>query len=348
MRLTLAGAATLATFLAVWTTSFASADPAGEVNVYSYRQPYLIEPLLEEFSTETGIKTNIIFASKGLIERIDAEGRNSPADVLLTTDIGNLSQAVASEIAQPVESETVEAAVPSSYRGKSNEWIGLTRRARVVYASKDRVAQDTIRYEELADPKWRGKICIRSGQHAYNIALIASMIAHHGEAKTEAWLQGVKANLARKPAGNDRLQVKGIYAGECDLAIGNTYYMGKMLNDEKHPEQKEWANAVNILFPDADSLGTHVNVSGAILAKNAPNKDNAIKLIEFLTSDKGQKLYAEVNHEYPVKEGVPPSELVQSWGALKADQISLDEIAALRKAASEMVDRTGFNDGPSS
>lgn len=348
MRRTLACAATLATFLAVLAVSFAGAERGGEVNIYSYRQPYLIEPLLKEFSNETGIKTNVIFASKGLIERIEAEGRNSPADVLLTTDIGNLTQAASAGIAQPVRSETVEAAVPPAYRGENNEWIGLTRRARVIYASKDRVKQDTITYEELADPKWRGKICIRSGQHPYNIALIASMIAHHGEAKTEAWLQGVKANLARRPAGNDRLQVKGVYAGECDLAIGNTYYMGAMLTDEKHPEQKEWADAVNVLFPDTESRGTHINVSGAILAKNAPHKGNAVKLIEFLASDKGQEMYAKANHEYPVKEGIPWSELVQSWGTFKADPTSLNEIAALRKAASEMVDRTGFDEGPSS
>jgi iron(III) transport system substrate-binding protein len=348
MRWILAGAAALAALIPVYAISLAGAEDAGEVNIYSYRQPYLIEPLLKEFSDETGIKTNIIFAEKGLIERIEAEGRNSPADVLLTTDIGNLSQATASGIAQPVQSETVEAAVPAAYRGENNEWIGLTRRARVVYASKDRVKQDTITYEELADPKWRGKICVRSGQHPYNVALIASMIAHHGEAETEEWLRGFKANLARKPAGNDRLQVKGVFAGECDLAIGNTYYMGAMLTDEKHPEQKEWANAVNMLFPNTDERGTHVNVSGAIVAKNAPNKANAIKLIEFLASDKGQEMYAEVNNEYPVKEGVPWSKLVESWGTFKSDPISLNEIAAQRKTASEMVDKVGFDEGPSS
>ncbi len=348
MRLILAPAAALALALAVWPNQIAGADDAGEVNIYSYRQPFLIQPMLDAFSKETGIKTNVIFASKGLIERIDAEGRNSPADVLLTTDIGNLSRAVAAGIAQPVPSESVESAVPQAYRGKTNEWIGLTRRARVIYASKDRVEQETISYEELADPKWRGKICTRSGQHPYNIALIAAMIAHHGEEETEAWLRGVKANLARRPAGNDRLQVKGVYSGECDLAIGNTYYMGKMLNDDKHPEQKAWADAVTILFPDAAEHRTHVNVSGAILVKSAPNKENAVKLIEFLTSDKGQEMYAEVNHEYPVKDGVPYSDLVQSWGPLKADPLLLDEIAALRKTASEMVDRINFNDGPSS
>jgi iron(III) transport system substrate-binding protein len=348
MRLPLARLLALAILISASALSFARAESPGEVNIYSYRQPYLINPLLAEFTKETGIKTNVIFAAKGLIERIQAEGRNSPADLLLTVDVGNLTQATNAGIAQPVESQAINAAIPQEYRAKDNEWIGLTRRARVVYASKDRVKQDAITYEELADPKWRGKICIRSGQHVYNVALIASMIARHGEAWTEEWLRGVKANLARKPAGNDRLQVKGVYAGECDIAIGNTYYMGAMLTDTKHPEQKAWANSVNMLFPNTNDRGTHVNVSGAVLAKNAPNKENAIKLLEFLASDKGQEMYAEVNNEYPVKEGVPWSALVKSWGTFRPDPISLNEIAALRKKASELVDKVGFDEGPSS
>jgi iron(III) transport system substrate-binding protein len=244
-------------------TAVPAAEP-GEVNIYSYRQPYLINPLLKEFSDETGIKVNVIYAEKGLIERIQAEGRNSPADLLLTVDVGNLTQAADAGIAQPIKSAELDAEIPAAYRAADGEWVGLTRRARVVYASKERVKQDSITYEELADPKWRGKICIRSGQHVYNVALIASMIAAHGEDWTETWLKGVKANLARKPAGEDRLQVKGVYAGECDLAVGNTYYMGKMLTDEKHPEQKEWANSVNMLFPNSADRGTHVNISGAV------------------------------------------------------------------------------------
>jgi len=326
----------------------AHAEDPGEVNIYSYRQPYLINPLLEAFTKETGITANVIFAEKGLIERIQAEGRNSPADLLLTVDVGNLTQATGAGIAQPIESEAIDAAIPQEYRATDDEWIGLTRRARVVYAAKDRVTQKAITYEELADPKWRNKICIRSGQHVYNVALIASMIAAHGEDWTEQWLRGVKANLARKPAGDDRLQVKGVYSGECDIAVGNTYYMGAMLRDKKHPEQTEWANSVNILFPNTNDRGTHVNVSGAVLAKNAPHKENAMKLLEFLASDKGQEMYAEVNNEYPVKDGVAWSELVKSWGTFKPDPISLNEIAALRKTASEMVDKVGFDEGPSS
>jgi iron(III) transport system substrate-binding protein len=347
MRLGFARASALALLPFLATAGVQAAEP-GEVNIYSYRQPYLIGPLLKEFTQETGIKVNVIFAENGLIERVQAEGRNSPADVLLTVDVGNLTQATAAGIAQPISSPTLEAEIPLAYRAEDGQWFGLTRRARVVYASKERVKQDSITYEELADPKWRGKICTRSGQHSYNVALIAAMIAHHGEAWTEEWLKGVKANLARKPAGNDRLQVKGVYAGECDLALGNTYYMGAMLTDEKEPEQKAWANSVNILFPNSDDRGTHINISGAVVAKYAPHQENAVKLVEFLASDKGQELYAEVNHEYPVKKGVPWSPLVKSWGAFKPDPISLNEIAALRKKASELVDKVGFDDGPSS
>jgi iron(III) transport system substrate-binding protein len=348
MRLRLACAFALALLFPLHAATNATAEDAGEVNVYSYRQPYLINPLFKEFTQETGIKVNVIFAEKGLIERIQAEGRNSPADVLLTVDVGNLTQATDAGIAQPIQSAALDAAIPPAYRAADKQWFGLTRRARVVYASKERVRLDKITYEDLADPKWRGKICIRSGQHVYNVALIASMIAAHGEEWTETWLKGVKANLARKPAGDDRLQVKGVYAGECDIAVGNTYYMGAMLKNDKEPEQKEWANSVTIIFPNTDDRGTHVNISGAVVAKYAPHKDNAVRLLEFLASDKGQEMYADVNNEYPVKEGIPWSPLVTSWGKFKPDPISLNEIAALRKKASELVDKVGFDDGPSS
>jgi iron(III) transport system substrate-binding protein len=348
MRLRLACAFALALFFPLPAATIAMAEEAGEVNVYSYRQPYLINPLFKAFTEQTGIRVNVIFAEKGLIERIQAEGRNSPADVLLTVDVGNLTQATDAGITQPIQSPALEAAIPPAYRAADNRWFGLTRRARVVYASKERVKLDKITYEDLADPKWRGKICIRSGQHVYNVALIASLIAAHGEEWTETWLKGVKSNLARKPAGDDRLQVKGVYAGECDIAVGNTYYMGAMLKNDKEPEQKEWANSVTIIFPNTDDRGTHVNISGAVVAKYAPHKDNAIKLLEFLASDQGQEMYADVNNEYPVKEGIPWSPLVKSWGAFKPDPISLNDIAALRKKASELVDKVGFDDGPSS
>jgi iron(III) transport system substrate-binding protein len=315
----------------------------GEVNIYSYREPGLINPLLETFTKETGIKTNVVFASSGLIERLAAEGRNSPADLLLTNESGLLLQAQGAGVTQPVQSATLESAIPASLRDPGGQWFGLTRRARVIYASKDRVKQDQITYEELADPKWRNKICIRSGQHTYNVALVASMIAHHGEKETETWLAGLKANLARRPSGGDREAVRDVKAGLCDIAVGNTYYMAAML---KNPDQKAWADAVRIIFPNAADRGTHVNVSGVSLTKSAPNKANALRLMEFLASPEAQRIYAEANGEYPVVEGVPASPLVKSWGELHADPLPLAKIAELRKKASELVDRVQFDQGP--
>jgi iron(III) transport system substrate-binding protein len=328
--------------------SFSPVLADGGVNIYSYRQPGLIQPLLDAFTKETGITTRVIFAKKGLAERIAAEGANSPADILLTVDIGRLAGAKARGITQAISSDVINANIPAQYRDPDGHWIGVTTRARVIFASKERVAQKAITYEELADPKWKGKICTRSGQHSYSLGLFASMIAHHGAEWTKNWLKGVKANLARKPAGNDRKQVKAVYAGVCDIALGNTYYMGKMQTNEKEPAQKEWAASVNVLFPNSETRGTHVNISGMSLTKNAPNKANALKLLEFLTSAKAQQIYGETNYEYPVKAGVAASDLVRSWGDFKSDNIGLDVIAKFRKEASELVDKVGFNDGPSS
>lgn len=319
-----------------------------EVNVYSYRQPQLVQPLFDRFTEETGIKVNTIFAKDGLIERMEAEGRNSPADVLLTTDISRLTQARQAGIARPVESEVLEENIPASYQDDGNHWFALTMRARVIYASRERVEQDAITYEELAEPEWNGRICTRSGQHDYSLGLFASMVVHHGEEKAEEWLAGVKNNLARKPSGNDRAQVKSIFAGECDVALGNTYYMGLMQTNEKEPEQKEWADAVKVLFPNADGRGTHVNVSGMAMASNAPHPQEALKLMEFLAGEEAQALYAQGNHEYPVKPGVPASERVRSWGTLNADKVPLTDVAGARATASELVDKTGFEDGPNS
>lgn len=325
-----------------------SALADGAVNVYSYRQPELIKPLLEAFTADTGIKTNVLFLDKGLEEKIAEEGANSPADVILTVDIGRLQAAQDKGVTQPLSSEIINKDIPSQYREPQGNWFGVTTRARVVYASKERVKEDAITYEELADPKWKGKICTRSGQHVYTIGLIASMIAHHGAEKTEEWLKGVKANLARKPDGGDRDQAKAIFAGECDIALGNTYYVGQMQTNEKEPVQKEWAASIKVLFPNANDRGTHVNISGMALAKYAPNKDNAVKLMEFLASDKGQTLYGEQVFEYPVEPGIKPSDIVAGWGTLKADPLPLADIAKNRKAASELVDKVGFDEGPAS
>ena len=332
--------------------AFATAVPAiasaETVNIYSYRQPDLVAPLLAEFTKQTGIETQVQFLKKGMVEKLKAEGVNSPADVILTVDIGRLSGITGEGLTQPVNNETINSNIPANYRDPAGSWFGLTTRGRVVYASKDRVAQDAITYEELADPKWKGRICTRSGQHAYNIALIASMIANKGAEFTETWLTGVKENLARKPDGNDRAQAKGIFSGECDLGIGNTYYVGLMQNNAKDPEQKDWAASMKVLFPNTEDRGTHVNVSGMALAKHAPNKEAALKLMEFLSSGTAQELYAEVVYEYPVKPGTKPSDTVAGFGEIIPDTLSLDAIAKLRKEASRLVDKVGYDDGPSS
>ena len=288
----------------------AVASAAEEVNIYSYRQPQLIDPLLKAFTDKTGIKTNVVYAAAGLNERLEAEGRNSPADLLFTVDVGRLSEAKEAGLTQPVESDALAKTIPASFRDPGNHWFGLTMRGRVVYASKERVKQDSITYEELADPKWKGKICIRSGQHVYNTSLIATIIAHKGEAFAEKWLKGVRDNLAHKPAGGDREQARDIASGTCDLALGNTYYMALMMTNEKNPEQKQWAAAIRLMFPNAKDRGTHVNISGVAMAKNAPNRANAVKLMEFLASDEAQKLYATANNEYPVSPQVQPSAIV--------------------------------------
>jgi iron(III) transport system substrate-binding protein len=318
----------------------------GEVNIYSYRQPELIQPLLDAFTAKTGIQTNVLFLDKGLVERIQAEGENSPADVIMTVDISRLTDAKEGGITQTVNDPAINADIPANYRDPDGQWFGLTTRGRVVYASKERVKQTDISYEELADPKWKGKICIRDGQHPYNIGLFASMIAHHGADYTEKWLTALKNNLAMKPNGSDRSQAKSIMVGECDIALGNTYYVGLMMTDDKEPEEKEWAKSIHIIFPNAKDRGTNVNISGMALAKYAPNKDNALKFMEFLASKEAQEIYAKQVFEYPVMPGAEPSDIVKSFGPIKPDSMPLIEMAKNRKAASELVDKVGFNDGP--
>ncbi len=315
-----------------------------EVNIYSYRQPGLLKPILDAFTAKTGIKTNVLFAKKGLSQRIHAEGKNSPADVLLTVDIGRLDAAKSLGITQAVSSEIITANIPSQYRDPDGHWFGVTTRARIIFASKARVAQNSITYEELADPKWQGKLCTRSGQHVYSIGLIASMVSHLGEANAKKWLRGVKNNLARKPTGNDRAQVKAIFSGECDIALGNTYYMGKMQTNTKDPEQKQWAASVKLLFPNADNRGTHVNISGMVMTKNAPHPKQAKMLLDFLSGAIAQKFYGSANYEYPVKPGVEADQRTTSWGTLKADKLPLSDIAKNRKFASELVDQVGFDE----
>jgi iron(III) transport system substrate-binding protein len=314
---------------------------ADEVNIYSHRQPELIQPLLDAFTAETGITTNVAFVDKGMSERLVAEGDRSPADLVLTVDIARLMQVVDAGVTQSVSSAVLYANIPAEMRDANGQWFGLTARARIVYASKERVAAGEVTtYEDLADPKWKGRICTRSGTNDYNVALAAAVLAHKGEEFTKTWVQGLKANLARKPDGGDRDQVKAIWAGQCDISLGNTYYMGQMLQD---PEQQAWAGAVNIVFPSFEDGGTHVNISGIAMTKSAPNKEAALKLMEWLSGDDAQKIYAETNNEYPVNPHVARSKLVASWGEFTPDSKSLTEIAALRPAALKLIEAADFD-----
>ena len=319
-------------------TLTAAAAEAAEVNVYSYRQPFLVEPLFKAFTDRTGIEVNVVFAKKGLIERLKSEGAASPADLVFTVDIGRLHDAAKAGVVEPVRTDALAANIPASLRDPDGNWYGLTTRARLFFVSKDRVPEGGIEtYEQLTDPEWKGRICTRSGKHVYMVALTASMIAHHGKEKAEAWLAGLKANLARRPQGNDRAQVKAIHAGQCDISIGNHYYFQKMLDD---PKQKPWADSVRVVFPNQDGRGAHVNVSGASLVKGAPNRANAIALLEFLSSTEGQGIYARVNGEYPVSAGVGGPETL---AAFKADTLSLARVAELRGEAVRMADRVDYD-----
>ncbi len=314
---------------------------AQDVNIYSHRQPELLQPLLDAFTAETGITANVAFIDKGLAERLMAEGDRSPADLVMTVDIARLSQVVETGMIQPVQSDILEANIPATLRDADDHWFGLTTRARIVYASVDRVADGEVTtYEDLADPKWAGRICARSGLNDYNIALLSAVIAHRGEAAASDWAAGLKANLARKPDGGDRDQIKAIAAGECDISLGNTYYLGQML---ANPEEAEAAAAVRPVFPVFEGDGTHLNVSGMAMTNSAPNRENALRLMEWLSGDTAQQIYAETNNEYPVKPGVVRSALVASWGEFTPDSLALTDVASHRAAALKIMETVDFD-----
>jgi iron(III) transport system substrate-binding protein len=316
---------------------------SAEVNLYTTREQGLIDPLLAKFTAATGIKVNTVFVRDGLAERVAAEGRRSPADVLMVVDFGNLIDLVDRGVTQPVRSPVLEAAIPAQLRDPQGHWFALSLRARVLYAAKDRVPLTQFRYEDLARPEWKGKVCLRSAQHPYNTAVIAAYIAHHGEAAAEAWLRGVKANLARRPGGGDREVARDILGQLCDVGLGNSYYVARMRSGSGGPEQQRWGEAIKVLLPTFDNGGTHVNVSGAALAHHAPNRDAAVKLLEFLVSDAAQHEYASTNYEYPVKPGAKIDPLIDALGKLQPDTLPLAQIAAHRKAASLLAERVGFD-----
>ena len=326
-------------FIALFFIPAFSSKASDIVNVYSYRQPFLVKPLFDQFTKQSGIKVNVVFAKKGMAERLAREGKYSPADILLTTDISRLIELRDKDLVQSVNSSILSRAIPKQYQAIDNTWFALTTRVRNIYSAK-RLGKIALNYEDLADEKYKGRVCTRSGKHPYNVALVASMISEHGEAYTLDWLKKVKNNLARKPQGSDRGQVQAIHQKLCDISLGNSYYFGKMLKDEK---QKVWADEVNINFPNQKNRGAHINISGIAMAKYAPNAQNAQALMEFLVSKPAQELYAQTNMEYPVREGVAVSKLVASWGSYNADDLALEEIAKNRTTALKLLDQAQFD-----
>jgi len=327
---------------AVVSILFSAAEvAAAEVNVYSARQEELIKPLLDKFSSDTGIKVNLITGKPDeLISRMVSEGRNSPADVLVSTDVGRLYRAKQQGVLQNVESEVLTSAIPVELRDPSGQWYGLTMRARpIMYVPGKVDPKELSTYEDLASPKWRGRICIRSSDNIYNQSMLAGMIAHSGAEATESWAKGLVANFARPPKGGDRDQIKAAAAGVCDIAIANTYYLGGMLAD---PAEKAAAEQVKVFWPNQADRGAHVNISGAGVAKFAPNKAEAVKLLEYMTTADAQQWYAETNHEYPVRAGVAVSAILQGFGEFKADKLQLDKLGELNADAIKVMDRAGW------
>ncbi|WP_438956180.1 extracellular solute-binding protein [Cognatiyoonia sp.] len=332
---------TFRTLLLSTTLAAVTAPALADVTIYTTRQPDLIQPVMDAFTAETGIDVSLQFVDDGLVERLKAEGARSPADLVMTVDIANLQRVVDADVLQPVDSDVLKNAVPADLRSADDLWFALTTRARIVYASKDRVADGEITtYEDLASDTWNGRICTRSGVHNYTLALVSAVIDHVGEDAAKDWAAGVKANLARSPQGNDRAQVKAIWAGECDISLGNTYYMGKMLANE---EQQAWADSVRIVFPSFAAGGTHVNVSGIAMTQSAPNRDEALQLMEFLVTPESQAIYAEVNYEYPVLVDAPLSELVAGWGTFTPDGVDLTTIAGHRATALRIMEEVDFD-----
>jgi len=330
--------------LVLVTASLSLNSFADEVNIYSARKENLIKPLLDKFSAETGIKTNLITAKADkLLTRMVNEGRNTPADVFITTDAGRLYRAKQADLLQPIDSDFISKTVPAHLRDIDDLWVGLSQRARVIFYAKDRVKPEQLSsYEDLADPQWNKRICIRGSSNIYNQSLVASMISAKGEAETSKWVEGLVKNLARKPNGGDRDQIKAAAAGQCDIAVANTYYYANMLNNKKDVAQVQAAEKMAIFWPNQNGRGTHVNVSGAAISKHSKNRDNAVRLIEFLLSEESQDWYGKVNYEYPVLQGVAVNPLLKSWGDFKSDTLNLSRLGELNAEAVKIMDKAGW------
>ena len=315
-----------------------------EVNIYSARKGYLIKPLLNAFEKNTNIKVNIISGkAKALQKRIEQEGRNTRADILLTVDAGNLYKAKYSNLLMKIKSNKLEKLVPEYLRDKDGYWYGLSIRSRVImYNPKKVTKKDLSTYENLSNSKWKGRICIRSSSNIYNQSLLASLISHLGKQKSQDWALGVVNNFSRKPKGNDRTQMTSVVLGQCDITLANTYYLGKWISSEKKKERK-YAKKISVFFPNQEDRGAHINISGAAVVRYSKNYKNAIKLLEFLASDDAQELYAKSNHEYPIRDNINVSDIVQSWGyPFKKDKLNLEELGKNNNLAVQIFDKVNW------
>ncbi|WP_454731083.1 MULTISPECIES: Fe(3+) ABC transporter substrate-binding protein [Cupriavidus] len=314
------------------------------LNLYTARHYQTDEALYANFTRQTGIKINRIEGQEDpLLERIKSEGANSPADVFITVDIGRLWRAQQAGVFAPLRSGVLEARIPANYRDPGGDWFGFSARARVIAYNKDAVKPGDIRdYEDLADPRWKGKLCIRSSGHVYNLSLMSSLIAHDGEARTEQWARGVVANLARAPKGGDTDQLKAVAAGECDLAVANTYYIARILKSAR-PEDKAVADKLGVLWPNQASQGVHMNISGGGMLKHAPNKESARAFLEYLASDEAQRYFADGNNEWPVVPGVKVNNpALEALGSFKADKINVAELGKHQPQAQKLADKAGY------
>lgn len=316
---------------------------ADEVNIYSARQENLIKPILDIYSERTGTKINLVTGGADeLIQRLSLEGSNSPADIILTVDVGRLYRAKEAGVLQSIESEVLNSTIPAHYRDTDGQWFGLSLRSRVIIYDKERVDPSELTgYADLADPKWKNQVCVRSSSNIYNQSLVAAMVSRQGIEATEAWAKGLVANFARNPQGGDRDQINAVAIGQCQLALSNSYYLAGMIQSGNAAE-RDAAASVAVFWPDQQGNGAHMNISGAGLTKAAKNKDAAIKLLEFLVGEEAQHWYAETNNEFPVRDDVPASELLQAWGEFKADDIALDELGIHNADAVRLMDRAGW------
>ncbi|MDX1382900.1 MAG: Fe(3+) ABC transporter substrate-binding protein [Thermoanaerobaculia bacterium] len=335
--------ATVATILTLAATLLpASPGVAAEVNVYSARHYDTDDSLYESFTRQTGIEVNLIEGnSDALLARLEREGERSPADVFMTVDAGRLYQAEERGFFAPTRSEVLESRIPASLRHPDGLWFGLTKRARLIFVAKDRVAEGAIgSYEDLADPRWKGKVLIRSSSNVYNQSLVGSMIEAHGEAAAEAWCRGLVANFSRPPQGGDRDQIRAVAAGEGDVAVANSYYYARMLTGS--PEDQAAARAVRVVFPNQGDRGTHVNISGIGVLKSAPHPDAAVRFIEYLTSPEAQRIFAAGNNEYPVVEGAELAPVLEQMGDFEEDALNASVFGRNNQAAVRMMDRAGW------